>query len=706
MRYLFLLMQFFFISLSLEDAKAREVLSNQENTEDDTKEFDRHKRNYGITLYNLFKFLGKNSYIDNSVKIRIDDLVGSNLQLLRALKLIEERKEYPSLYLRSDGDDDLTGSLFEEDEETNHGNKNSKKSKKNRGKSKDENSADPKLTEENNEIEENSESESEENDSESSESSESDEEENTASPEPAAPQPIAPQPAAPQPAVIIPFDANNGQTPNAVAVQTNPNNIPPTPQSTEQEDSNDQSDAEQTEGEQTEGESPQENQFNTTPINETSIPLIQNNGSPSDMINLSDDSFAIPNQNLDMNFTNNGNIYNGTVNQNHITNSDGTSWGGILGGVAGGAALGIIGTTLYNSENNQNEYGMTNNYGNQNNMRNSDFNNQTSSVDLMDDSVNLNNQENFNQSDQIVVSEQYPATQTNLNEEDFVENSDDSDKNSESDQADELENEENSEEVAESTDLENQNANEEFIDNVPTNQQLIQEIGPNNNVLLPQFGMQTPYNAGSVQQFGMQTPYNAGSVQQFGMQTPYNVGSVQQFGMQTPYNVGSVQQFGMQTPYNVGSVQQFGMQTPYNVDSVQQFGMQTPSNSVTQFVQSKQQPKISPSYDDDSLQSLNNEETQSIRDELIDQEETKVGNNSSSSQQRSTSYPRPKIKQGNRAVRKIIKGKNEDIYIRSKKNIGPQQSKTSIIPVRQAKENEPLKMIQDLADNKIHAYHF
>ncbi len=701
MRYLFLLMQFFFISLSLEDAKAREVLSNQENTEDDTKEFDRHKRNYGITLYNLFKFLGKNSYIDNSVKIRIDDLVGSNLQLLRALKLIEERKEYPSLYLRSDGDDDLTGSLFEEDEETNHGNKNSKKSKKNKGKSEDENNADPKLIEENNEIEENSESESEENDSESSESSESNEEENTAPPEPAAPQPVAPQPAAPQPAVIIPFDANNGQTPNAVAVQTNPNNIPPTPQSTEQEDSNDQSDAEQTEGEQTEGESPQENQFNTTPINETSIPLIQNNGSPSDMINLSDDSFAIPNQNLDMNFTNNGNIYNGTVNQNHITNSDGTSWGGILGGVAGGAALGIIGTTLYNSENNQNEYGMTNNYGNQNNMRNSDFNNQTSSVDLMDDSVNLNNQENFNQSDQIVVSEQYPATQTNLNEEDSVENSDDSDKNSESDQADELENEENSKEVAEttvpedeaeSTDLENQNANEEFIDNVPTNQQLIQEIGPNNNVLLPQFGMQTPYNAGSVQQFGMQTPYNAGSVQQF--------------GMQTPYNVSSVQQFGMQTPYNAGSVQQFGMQTPYNVDSVQQFGMQTPSNSVTQFVQSKQQPKISPSYDDDSLQSLNNEETQSIRDELIDQEETKVGNNSSSSQQRSTSYPRPKIKQGNRAVRKIIKGKNEDIYIRSKKNIGPQQSKTSIIPVRQAKENEPLKMIQDLADNKIHAYHF
>ncbi len=663
MRYLFLLLQFFFFSLAFESSEARldktydseydfeddddnrtlvdeddnEALADEDIAKRNQEEaknrqlleaYNRHFRNYLITLYSLLKLLGSDSYIANEIKIKIDDFIGSNFELLRALKAINERKDYPSLYLRSgnDDDDNLTGNLFEEDNGAETNLENKPNLEDNRAETNLENK--PNLSEGDGTLENESETSPEspeENSGDGSEIKDESEENSenvtdTNSETTEEPQPITP-------AATI----NQSMSPA-------------------QEISADQGSEEQSEPDQGETSDDDSSQELKTEINTE-----MNDEISTDIILQGNDSA----QNQDI--TNNETIYNGTVNQNQTYNngSEGTSWGGILGGVAGGAALGVLGTTLYNSWNNQNEYGVINDTNNlrenQRLKRNSVVSEQDSLpfVDLSDDRIMPDNPQNSNQYDQVGSFNQGSLSQPNLSEEDSVENNDDSDQNSENNQDEELENEENLEkEITENNSIDEQTEDtEDVIDNIPTD-----------------------IHQQPMQMMEQQIPYNADLMPQLGVQMPYNINIPQQFGMQTPYNTDSLQQFGMQSPYNIGSVPQPEMQIPYSS------GYSQPSSQ-----------KITPS----------------ILDNLVDQEKTVIGNNYSTlSQKQQNSLSRSAINQENRVIRKVIKNKNGDIYIKSKKNTGSQQPKMSIIPVRQVKENEPLEMIQDLADNKIHAHHF
>jgi hypothetical protein len=615
MRYLFLLLQLFFFSLAFESSEARSknVDDFEYDSEDDDKtlvddediekrdpererkqqlseELERHRISYFITLYNLLRFLGQNSYVENSIKAKIDEIVGCILLLIKILERVNSEKKYSGLYLNTDykeTDDTLTENLFEEDseEKINHSTNGSDQNQSGNGENGTSEETATASTTEESENEEDNESESSQGDDESSEDGETAEEQ------------LATQGT---PALGTPAEQPSSQATSTVEAQT----------------------------------SNQSAQSNAAP----SIGSLE-----VESINLSDGS---------------------------NDSSDGTSWGGILGGVAGGAALGVLGTTLYNSWNNQNGSGKAYNTGNLNanqiSGENSVVRGQDTSVDLSDDSMMLSNPQNSNQYGQIDSIKQDSLTQSNLNEEDSVENSDDFDQNSENYQNEELENEENTEsEFANNPEDEEIESIENAGDSVPTDlhQQPVSTMYS-----------QTPNNVNLMSQFGVQMPYNTNISQQFSTQTPYNVNPVQQFGMQSPYDVNAVQQFGMQTPYNIGSVQQSEMQIPYNANYLQPTSQERPS---------------------------------SILDNLIDQEKTVIGNNYSTlSQKRQNPFSRSAINQENRAVRGVIKNKNGDIYIKSKKNTGSQQTKMSTIPVRQVKENEPLKMIQDLADNKIHAYHF
>ena len=676
MRYLFLLLQFFFFFFTLEHVEAGRNVSNKENAERDEKEFERHERNYGITLYNLFKFLGKNSYIDNKIKIKIDDFVGSDLELLRALKRINERREYPSLYLKFDNNEIVTENLFDEDEKINHSNNSSNHNKQGNKKGKNPKKDDiteTELTEENieNQPSSSTESSDEDNEDESDVNSESAE--------------------TPQPATVLPFNTNNGQTPSTTETTTNQNNTSlitqQTPQtaetqtpeqSTEDEDSNDQSDETQ-DNEQFS----QENQSNGTLNNgqfNPNLAVVPINGQlpPSDTINLLGDDFMNNgsfNQNSGGSLINNGTVYNGTVNQTYNNSSDGTSWGGILGGVVGGAALGVLGTTLYNSRDNQNEYGMMNNYNNQN-QRGPAVAEQDSlpSVILSDDSANLNNpQDSY---DQINYSEQEP-TLSNLEDvpEESIENNDDYDQNSENDQLEKVENEEN--------------------DLMDTQEENIEEV--NNGTLIQNF--ENDQNVEFQNEENMEEDIennltniqgNVGEVVNNVLMDTYQQ-PIQMMESQIPNNVNLLPQFGAQIPYYVAPPQLFEMQTPYNINSFQQFAQ-------------SEEPQIQESlnsYDIEPQQPLKQEKSQSILNNLIDQEEIE-NSYSTLPKQHPNRNTKPTIKK----IRRVIKNNNKDIYIKSKKNTDSQQPKMSTIPVRQVKENKPLEMIQDLADNKIHAYHF
>lgn len=98
MRYVFLLLLQFFLNYN---TLAKETASGEPLSIylDSLKKL---RRDYQITGYNLYRFLGKNSPVRSHAKKKIDKYFGINTELLDILDLIINKKEYPSLYLATE----------------------------------------------------------------------------------------------------------------------------------------------------------------------------------------------------------------------------------------------------------------------------------------------------------------------------------------------------------------------------------------------------------------------------------------------------------------------------------------------------------------------------------------------------------------------------------------------------------------------------
>lgn len=98
MRYVILLLLQFFLNYN---TLAKETASDKPLSVylDSLKKL---RRDYQITGYNLYRFLGKNSPVRSQAKKKIDWYFGINAELLNTLDFIINKKEYPSLYLAAE----------------------------------------------------------------------------------------------------------------------------------------------------------------------------------------------------------------------------------------------------------------------------------------------------------------------------------------------------------------------------------------------------------------------------------------------------------------------------------------------------------------------------------------------------------------------------------------------------------------------------